>query len=253
MFVFAKQASLTFSLLAALVLAGRPVAAQHRGGGGGHYGGGDHAVPRGAGGYRPGYGGGHYGSHGGYYGGGHGYYGHGYHGGYYRPYYGYYRPYYYGYYGAYPYAYYPYYGYPSYGGPGFYYYGGGPYFSLGFGWPGFSIHLSKSTAPAYPPPGGYRSNPPVDDDPRPDPPVDDGSRGRAPGEGGSVRLAVTPADAAVYVDDAFHGTARELASIGLRAGRHTIEVVHPGFAPVRREVTVARGETREVPVQLQRP
>ena len=70
---------------------------------------------------------------------------------------------------------------------------------------------------------------------------------------GRVRLEVRPDDATVYVDDEFWGSARESRSIALRAGRHSIELVRPGFAVVRREVDVARGETSDVLVELQRP
>ena len=49
-----------------------------------------------------------------------------------------------------------------------------------------------------------------------------------------MRLEVRPEDASVYVDDRFRGTAREARSLRLNPGRHTIELVRPGFAVERR-------------------
>ena len=56
----------------------------------------------------------------------------------------------------------------------------------------------------------------------------------------------------MYVDDEFWGTASESRLITLRSGRHTIELVRPGFAVSRHEVEVVSGETRDVLVELQR-
>ena len=50
----------------------------------------------------------------------------------------------------------------------------------------------------------------------------------APGAG-RLRIDVQPADASVYIDGAFRGTAREAASIKLPAGRHRVEIVRPGY------------------------
>jgi hypothetical protein len=72
-------------------------------------------------------------------------------------------------------------------------------------------------------------------------------------DAGRVRLEVRPEDASVYVDDEFWGNARETKFLTLRSGRHSIELVRPGFEVVRREVEVARGETTDVLVELQRP
>ncbi len=67
---------------------------------------------------------------------------------------------------------------------------------------------------------------------------------------GRVRLEVRPDDATVYVDDEFWGTASESDASTLRAGRHVIELVRPGFEVVRREVDVVAGETSDVLVEL---
>jgi hypothetical protein len=72
-------------------------------------------------------------------------------------------------------------------------------------------------------------------------------------DSGELRVRAWPRDATVYVDGQFQGTARDVAGLHLRPGRHTIEVVRPGFRPQEREVEIERGETRELAVTLQRP
>jgi hypothetical protein len=254
------------ALTLTLALASQPVLAQghgsgSHGGGGGHGGGGSHggggyhgggsAVPRHSGsgyvpgggmaqqrhpragtgtGYRYGYGYG-YGNHGGH--------GHYYGGGYY-PYYGY-R------------SYYPYYAYP--------YYSYWPGISLSFGW-GYGsgspyYYGGYTAAPAYSA-GAYASNDAVRSDDgggEPPPPryAEHSSEERSYDDhSGRVRLEVRPDDASVYVDDQFHGTAREARIMKLRAGPHVIELIRPGFAVERREVTVVGGESRDVLVELLR-
>ena len=168
----------------------------------------------------------------GYYGGGHSYY---------RPYYGYrgYR------------GYYPYYSYS-------------PYYSSY--WPGVSLSLGwgyGSSWPYYA--GGYYESPGysvgvsapyaavgVDDSAAPPPRAREAER-PYDGPTGRVRLEVRPDDASVYVDDEFRGTAREARILDLPAGRHLIELVRPGFAVERREVTVVSGERQDVLVELLRP
>ena len=255
------------ALALTLALASQPVLAQgHRGGGsrggqGGSHGGyGGSAVARHpSGGPRPGaVGGMHYGSRPGYAprgsaaqqrhpraGSGYGYGynpGHGYYRGghsYYRPYYGYgygYRP----YYSNYPY-------YSSY-------------------WPGVSLSLGwgyDSSWPYYA--GGYYGSPGYsvgvyapytavggDDSSAPPPQARDAERSYE-GRSGRVRLEVRPDDTSVYVDDEFRGTAREARVMNLPPGRHVIELVRPGFAIERREVTVVSGESQDVLVELLRP
>ena len=163
--------------------------------------------------------------------------GHGYYNGgrsYYRPYYGH-RPY---------YSYYPYYSsyWPgvslSFGwgyGSSWPYYAGGYY-----GSPGYSVGVY---AP-YGAVGGYDS--------APLPPARNAERSYDGGSG-RVRLEVRPDDASVYVDDEFRGTAREARIMNLPPGRHLIELVRPGFAVERREVTVVSGESQDVLVELLRP
>jgi hypothetical protein len=270
------------SVVAVLVLAAQPARAQ-RGGrpGGGHPGGGGHsgygrAVPRGGGSpgyvpggvsqarhpragtgyaaYRPPYAG-HYPSHGNGrypvygYGGHYPRYGYGY---YPRYGYGYYPRYGYGYYPRHGYSYYPYYG----GSVGFYFGVGSPYFygSLAYGWPyayGSYGYAPPATTHVYLPPreqveDADRSSDLRIEDPR-------STADRSVPNTGRVRLEVRPDDATVYVDDEFWGSARESRFMTLRAGRHSIEIVRPGYDVVRREVDVTEGETLDVLVELQRP
>ncbi len=67
---------------------------------------------------------------------------------------------------------------------------------------------------------------------------------------------VEPADAAVYVDDRFAGTAEELSSLtrGLQIapGMHKIVVSRPGFAPESTQVDVAAGQSETVDITLER-
>ncbi len=70
--------------------------------------------------------------------------------------------------------------------------------------------------------------------------------------GGTVHLDVRPADASVYVDGAFRGTAREAASLRLPAGRHHVEVVRPGYRTVEREFEVAPGQSSDLSIDLEK-
>jgi len=161
---------------------------------------------------------------------GHGYY-HGGHG-YYRPYYGY-RPY---------YSYYPHYSY-------------WPGVSLSFGW-GYGSSWPYYAGAYYGSPGYsvgvYAPYGAVGGDDSEAPPARDAERSYD-GRSGRVRLEVRPDDASVYVDDEFRGTAREARIMKLPPGRHVIELVRPGFATERREVTVVSGESQDVLVELLRP
>jgi len=170
------------------------------------------------------------------------------------------------------YSYYPGYGgrYPGYGGYypryGGYYYGSNyygyyrPYWnaSFYFGWPYYSAgwwpdaYYSPSYSAAY---YGYPDEAPEAQPAgngfdgasvAPRPPVSSRDVGR-------IRLEVRPDDASVYVDDEFWGNARETKFLTLRSGRHAIELVRPGFEVVRRDVDVARGETADAFIELQRP
>jgi hypothetical protein len=71
-------------------------------------------------------------------------------------------------------------------------------------------------------------------------------------DSGRLRLDVRPADATIYVDDQFHGTAGSTTVLTLAPGRHTVEVARPGFQTERRVVEVGRGEGRSLSIALQR-
>jgi hypothetical protein len=258
------------SVVAVLALAAQPSLAQRGGRPGGRPGGGGHpgygrAVPRGGGpgyvpggvsqarhpragtgyaayrppyaGHRPGYGhGGYRPAHG--------------HGHYPRYGYGYYPRYGYGYYPRY-YPYYPYYG----SSFGLYFGVGSPYFygSLAYGPYAYGSYgyAPPATTHVYLPPrepveGSDRSSDLRIEDPR-------GTADRHVANTGRVRLEVRPDDATVYVDDEFWGSARESRFMTLRTGRHSIEIVRPGYDVVRREVDVSEAETLDVLVELQRP
>ena len=72
----------------------------------------------------------------------------------------------------------------------------------------------------------------------------------------STRLVIraVPADAAVYVDDRFVGTAEEMAGelqgIRVSPGRHTVTVSRPGYKDKMVEVEVDSGQTEVVEVEL---
>lgn len=71
-----------------------------------------------------------------------------------------------------------------------------------------------------------------------------------------VRLSVDPADAAVYVDDRFIGTAEDVSArrrgIALSPGKHTLTVLRPGFEGKTVNVQIDEGETEEIRVSLSR-
>jgi len=71
-------------------------------------------------------------------------------------------------------------------------------------------------------------------------------------DAGTVRLAIQPGDASVYVDGQFRGAAERVRSLGLSAGKHRIEVVRPGFRTIEREVDVRDGEETTLEVELSR-
>jgi hypothetical protein len=72
-------------------------------------------------------------------------------------------------------------------------------------------------------------------------------------DSGRLRLEVQPADASVYVDGQFRGTARQVGELELSPGRHRLEIVRPGFRTEDRDVEVEAGRARDLRVELQRP
>jgi hypothetical protein len=71
-----------------------------------------------------------------------------------------------------------------------------------------------------------------------------------------LRLNVEPADAAVYVDNRFMGTAEEVNSlergVSITAGKHTVTVSRPGFRDKTSEITVEQGRTATLEISLSR-
>lgn len=78
-----------------------------------------------------------------------------------------------------------------------------------------------------------------------------------PARGERSRLAIhaEPADAAVYVDDRFVGTADELSSmergIVVKPGKHTVTVSRPGYRDKTSDVDVDAGKSETVEVELE--
>jgi hypothetical protein len=93
---------------------------------------------------------------------------------------------------------------------------------------------APSMPPTAPPPSGETGR-------------DDARRGLARG---FVRIAVTPPDAAVYLDGEFLGRGDELqrlhGAIPVATGEHRIEVVRPGYRSRAEQVTVNEGEPAAV-------
>jgi PEGA domain len=81
-----------------------------------------------------------------------------------------------------------------------------------------------------------------------------GPPGEAPKEA-RVKFAVTPQDAAVYIDDHFAGLARQLTDLKLGLavdpGKHQIQISRPGYESKSLEVTVGAGQTEEVSIKLE--
>jgi hypothetical protein len=78
----------------------------------------------------------------------------------------------------------------------------------------------------------------------------------APAERGRFRFEVEPEDAAVYLDDRYVGTAEELAGLrrGLpvKAGKHVVTVVRPGYATKTVDVESKPGAAIDVVIELEK-
>ena len=71
--------------------------------------------------------------------------------------------------------------------------------------------------------------------------------------GGELRLTVRPADATVYVDGEFRGTALQARTLWLAPGHHRVEMVRPGFRTAERDVDVSPDAPASLEVDLERP
>lgn len=71
-----------------------------------------------------------------------------------------------------------------------------------------------------------------------------------------IRLKVSPADAAVYLDDRFIGTAEEVNSldrgVAVSPGRHTVTISRPGFRDRSKEIDVAAGDSPTFELSLEK-
>ena len=72
----------------------------------------------------------------------------------------------------------------------------------------------------------------------------------------AIELRIEPEVASVYLDGEFLGTAAELSrlerGIAVTPGAHRLDVLAPGHAARSLEVEVAKGERRQVVVNLDR-
>jgi hypothetical protein len=65
-----------------------------------------------------------------------------------------------------------------------------------------------------------------------------------------ISIDVKPADAAVYLDGKFVGTADEVDELDLAAGRHRLEVVRPGHVTFVKELEVPKEGKQELELQI---
>ena len=83
-----------------------------------------------------------------------------------------------------------------------------------------------------------------------DPPARGEARIRKGGLG-TLRLSVSPKDAAVYVDGEFWGNGIS-EDLKLPAGRHEIAVVRPGFQSYERQIEIRADDTLELDIDLRK-
>lgn len=73
-------------------------------------------------------------------------------------------------------------------------------------------------------------------------------------EPATLRLAVVPDDASVYLDGRFLGTGQELGRLRARlwidAGKHRLEIVRPGYESSEKEFEAASGEEVDLTIEL---
>ncbi len=76
------------------------------------------------------------------------------------------------------------------------------------------------------------------------------------GRDGFLKLQVSPADAAVYIDDRFFGSGDEISRlhgfIRLPPGEHSIQVIRPGYQARTLPVSMVPGEKQNLDVWLER-
>ncbi|HET9482119.1 MAG TPA: PEGA domain-containing protein [Candidatus Polarisedimenticolia bacterium] len=73
-------------------------------------------------------------------------------------------------------------------------------------------------------------------------------------EPGFIRLKILPDDASVYIDGELSGSAAQMTrlhgELRLSSGRHRIDVVRPGYRPVKREIELGSGDRVTVEITL---
>ncbi len=112
-------------------------------------------------------------------------------------------------------------------------------------------YVTAPSAPSEAP--DYGDDGPAEEDDNASPQADDRDFDPAADAAGSSRLPldVRPADATIYVDGQFRGTAGSDPVLLLTPGRHTVEMARPGFRSERRVVDVGSGELRPLSITLQ--
>jgi PEGA domain len=157
----------------------------------------------------------------------------------------------------------PRYGYRSYYRPGFSLYLGAPlYYDNNY--PGYypeayatapytTAPYATAPYPSAPDAPDYGYSAPADEDADTRPQADDRDFDAAADASDSSRwpLDVRPADATIYVDGQFRGTADSDPVLLLTPGRHTVEVARPGYRSERRVVDVGSGDGRSLSITLQ--
>ena len=109
-------------------------------------------------------------------------------------------------------------------------------------------------APAEPPdqnPGTEPGAPPAEGA---EPSEQKGSEETSPHEGATLLLRLRPADAAVYLDGKLLGAGESVSGpdgISTPPGRHTLEVVKPGFKTWRSTLVLSGGEQRALTIKLE--
>jgi hypothetical protein len=79
--------------------------------------------------------------------------------------------------------------------------------------------------------------------PIPEPPLDETTSA-------SVRLSVAPADATIYADGRYYGTAADAGTICLAAGRHRLAIVRDGYRAEEQSLELQPLESRELKLVL---
>jgi hypothetical protein len=116
-------------------------------------------------------------------------------------------------------------------------YFGWPYNYGAVDWPSAYLDVFPPTDSAI---GAAERNSPA---PVPEPALDETSSA-------SVRLGVSPADATIYADGRYYGTADDAGTIRLAAGRHRLAIVRDGYRAEEQSLVLQPHESRELKLVL---